>query len=383
MDPTFSREDLLRYGRHIILPEVGTEGQAKLRRASVLLVGAGGLGSPVALYLAASGIGRLGIVDPDTVDLSNLQRQVLYGQSDLKAMKVTAAGERVRDVNPSVDVVGHACALTSANALEIIEPYDLVIDGTDNFATRYLVNDACVLLGKPNFYGSIFRFEGQATLFCASGGPCYRCLYPEPPPPGLVPNCAEAGVMGVLPGIIGMIQATEAVKWILGIGEPLVGRLLLYDALAMTFREVTVARDPACPVCGDSPSIRALIDYDQFCGVATAPVDGALRQVGPEELAAMQQEAGGVQILDVREPAEHAWLSIPGSVLIPLNQLERRLGEVDRTRPVIVHCHSGVRSATACAVLRSKGFDQVYNLRGGIEAWIEHQASLPQPPRRS
>lgn len=371
MHGEFSNEELVRYGRHFILPEVGAEGQTRLKAARVLLVGAGGLGSPAALYLAASGIGVLGLVDFDVVDLSNLHRQVIHGTADVGRSKLDSAAERIKSVNPHVSVVKHDALLTSANAMEIVDGYDLVLDGTDNFATRYLVNDTCVLLGKPNMYGSIFRFDGQATVFCTPGGPCYRCLYPEPPPPGMVPSCAEGGVLGVLPGIIGIIQATEAVKHILSVGQPLIGRLMLYDALAMTFTELKIRRDPACPACGDAPTIRGLIDYDQFCGVKpqTAPLwDGP--EIGVEQLQEMQAAGESFTLVDVREPHEFELYRIDGSVLIPLGEVGRRLNELDRNGRIVVHCQAGVRSAKACTILRDAGFKDVMNLRGGMEAWL-------------
>ena len=370
MQPELTREEQLRYSRHLILPEVGANGQLRLKAAKVLLVGAGGLGSPAALYLAASGVGRIGIVDFDTVDLTNLHRQVIHGTPDVGRSKIDSAAESIRVVNPNVDVVKHETMLTSENALVIVKGYDLVIDGTDNFPTRYLVNDACVLLGKTNVYGSIFRFDGQATVFCAPGGPCYRCLYPEPPPPGLVPSCAEGGVLGVLPGLIGLIQATEAVKAILGIGEPLIGRLLMYDALSMRFREVRISRDPNCPICGDHPTVTALVDYDQFCGL---PVKGAHAEpeLEPTALMAMMDRHEPFILVDVREPHEHAASRIPGSILIPLGEVPARLSELDGSKMTVIHCQSGVRSATACGLLRSAGFEKVINLRGGIVEWMK------------
>ena len=367
MHPEFTRDELSRYSRHLILPEVGQAGQAKLKAAKVLLVGAGGLGSPSALYLAASGVGQIGIVDFDAVDLSNLHRQIIHGTSNIGRSKLDSAAESMHDMNPHVRVTKHDVRLSRDNALDILRDYDLVVDGTDNFPTRYLVNDACVILGKPNIYGSVFRFEGQATVFCAPCGPCYRCLYPEPPPPGMVPSCAEGGVLGVLPGVIGLIQATETVKSILGIGDPLIGRLLLYDALAMTFNEVRIRRDPDCPVCGENPTITDLIDYEQFCGISK--MTNNEHEIEPEQLMAMMKNQEDFQLLDVREPAEFAEGRIPGSIFIPLGQVAARLGELDRTKKTIIHCRSGVRSATACGVLESNGFNQVLNLRGGILAW--------------
>jgi adenylyltransferase/sulfurtransferase len=369
MQPELTREEKQRYSRHLILPEVGPEGQQKLKAAKVLLVGAGGLGSPAALYLAASGVGTLGIVDFDAVDLTNLHRQVIHGTDDVGRSKLDSAAESIHAVNPNVRVVKHEAMLTSANALEIIRDYDLVLDGTDNFPTRYLVNDACILLGKSNMYGSIFRFDGQATVFCAPGGPCYRCLFPEPPPPGMVPSCAEGGVLGVLPGIIGLIQATEAVKSILGVGEPLIGRLLMYDALAMSFRELKIRCDPNCPICGDNPTIKALIDYNQFCGIRKD--DGVVREIPATELAAMMDRHEAFTLVDVREPGEYEINRIPGSILIPLGELESRMSKLDRSKPTVVHCHLGGRSRRACSQLQKAGFTNVVNLQGGIEAWDE------------
>ena len=377
--PTVSREELRRYGRHLILPEVGLQGQRRLKASSVLLVGAGGLGSPLALYLAAAGVGRIGIVDFDRVDESNLQRQVLYGTSSLGRAKLEAAKARLADLNPHVEVETHAARLTSENALDLLRRYDVVADGTDNFPTRYLVNDACVLLGKPNAYGSIFRFEGQASVFAVKDGPCYRCLYPEPPPPGLVPSCAEGGVLGVLPGIIGVIQATEAIKLMLGIGEPLIGRFLIYDALKMKFRELKLRKDPECPVCGTNPTVTKLIDYEQFCGVrpaaqAAAAALPAEQEVTVEALKQAQDRRERLFLLDVREPQEFQICRIPGSTLIPLGELPTRLGEIPSgpgAPPVVVHCKSGVRSAKAVKLLRDRGVADARNLKGGILAWID------------
>ena len=369
-----TNDEILRYSRHLIIPEVGVEGQLKLKRAKVLLVGAGGLGSPLGLYLAAAGVGRIGVVDFDVVDASNLQRQVIHATSDIGRRKLDSAAEAMLDLNPGVTVDRFETALSSQNAFEILRDYDLVVDGTDNFPTRYLVNDACVLLGKPNVYGSIFRFEGQATVFAYPGGPCYRCLYPEPPPPGLVPSCAEGGVLGVLPGLIGMVQATETVKLILGAGTPLVGRLLLYDALAMRFREVKLRRDPECPVCGDKPVIRELIDYQAFCGVGRADEPPA-GSVGPEmdvtELKAKMDRAERFQLIDVREPHEYQICRLPGATLIPLRQLPGRTGELDPSAEIVVFCRTGVRSAKAVEFLTKAGFRGARNLRGGIVAWSE------------
>jgi|YNPMSStandDraft_1061717.scaffolds.fasta_scaffold00132_23 molybdopterin/thiamine biosynthesis adenylyltransferase/rhodanese-related sulfurtransferase/molybdopterin converting factor small subunit len=376
-----SREEILRYSRHLIMPEVAMEGQLKLKQARVLVVGAGGLGSPLALYLAAAGVGRLGLVDYDVVDLTNLQRQILYATPDVGRKKLEVAIERLRTLNPEIQVEGYETALTSENALEILRDYDIVVDGTDNFPTRYLVNDACVLLGKPNVYGSIFRFEGQATVFAMPGGPCYRCLYPEPPPPGLVPSCAEGGVLGILPGLIGLIQATETVKLILGTGRPLVGRLVLYDALAMRFRELKLRRDPNCPVCGDRPTIRALIDYEQFCGVRRerGMQEADDRDLEPRELEALMARGERFLLLDVREPHEHRICSIPGARLIPLKELPQRLHELDSAERIIVHCRSGQRSAKAVKLLREAGFRHVQNLKGGILAWSDQvDPSVPK-----
>lgn len=369
-----TRDEVQRYSRHLIMPEVGVEGQRKLKAARVLCVGAGGLGAPAAMYLAAAGVGTLGLVDFDVVDASNLHRQIIYGTPDVGKRKLEAARARIAAMNEGVKVVLHELALTSKNALEVLKDYDVILDGTDNFQTRYLVNDACVLLGKPNAYGSIFRFDGQASVFAVKGGPCYRCLYPEPPPPGLVPSCAEGGVLGVLPGVIGIIQATEAIKLILGAGQPLVGRLLLYDALQMRFRELKLRRDPECPICGDHPTIHALIDYDQFCGVVparTQPTAGGVPEVTVEELKAKLDRGEDVHVLDVREPNEYQICRIAGSTLIPLGELSNRTAELDRDRELIVHCKMGGRSAKAVALLQERGFTRVRNLTGGILAWID------------
>jgi MoaD family protein len=369
-----TRDEIQRYSRHLIMPEVGVDGQRKLKAARGLCVGAGGLGAPAAMYLAAAGVGTLGLVDFDVVDASNLHRQIIYGTPDVGKRKLEAARARIAAMNDGVKVVLHELALTSKNALEVLKDYDVILDGTDNFQTRYLVNDACVLLGKPNAYGSIFRFDGQASVFAVKGGPCYRCLYPEPPPPGLVPSCAEGGVLGVLPGVIGIIQATEAIKLILGAGQPLVGRLLLYDALQMRFRELKLRRDPECPICGDHPTIHALIDYDQFCGVVPAhaqPAAGGVPEVTVEELKAKLDRGEDVRVLDVREPNEFQICRIPGSTLIPLGELSNRTAELDRDRELIVHCKMGGRSAKAVALLQERGFTRVRNLKGGILAWID------------
>ncbi len=378
----FSKAEIERYSRHLIMPEVALEGQRKLKHASVLLIGMGGLGSPVAMYLAAAGVGRLGLVDFDAVDFTNLQRQVIYGTDDVGQPKLEAAGRRIKAINPYVHVEKHETRLTSANALQLFENYDLILDGTDNFPTRYLVNDACVLLGKPNVYGSIFRFEGQASVFYAKEGPCYRCLYPEPPPPGLVPSCAEGGVLGILPGIVGLIQATEAVKLILGKGEPLIGRLLLFDALAMRFRELKLRKDPACPICGERPTLTGLIDYDEFCGIGTEADRVVLEpelEITPVELQQKLLSNGDVFILDVREPHEYQICRLPNAKLIPLGELPTRIHELDRTWDIVAHCRSGARSARAVKFLREAGFEKVKNLKGGILAWSDQvDPSVPK-----
>lgn len=367
---SLSPQEMQRYSRHLIMPEVGLDGQQRLKAASVLLIGAGGLGSPLGLYLAAAGVGRLGLVDFDVVDFSNLQRQVLHGTSDVGRPKLHSARDRLQEINPGVRVDLYETRLTSANAMSIFAPYDVVIDGTDNFATRYLVNDACVLLNKPNVYGSIFRFDGQASVFYPGKGPCYRCLYPEPPPPGEVPSCAEGGVLGILPGLIGCIQATEAVKLLIGQGEPLVGRLLLYDALAMNFREFKVKRNPKCPICGDAPTITQLIDYEQFCGVRGEPAM-TTGEMTVEELKARLERGDDLFVLDVRNPPEWQICRLEGATLIPLGDLPTRLGELDRERETVVHCKSGMRSQRAIAFLRQQGFTKLHNLKGGILAWAE------------
>ena len=372
--PELTREEVQRYSRHLIMPEVGMDGQRKLKAARVLCVGAGGLGAPASMYLAAAGVGTLGLVDFDAVDASNLHRQIIYDTTDVGKPKLDAARDRLKAMNSSVNVVTHELALTSKNALEVLKDYDIILDGTDNFQTRYLVNDACVLLGKPNAYGSIFRFDGQASVFAVKGGPCYRCLYPEPPPPGLVPSCAEGGVLGVLPGVIGLIQATEAIKLILGSGQPLIGRLLLYDALQMRFRELKLRRDPECPICGDHPTIHALIDYDQFCGVVPAhaqPATGGVPEVTVEQLKAKIDRGDDFFLLDVREPSEFQICRIAGSTLIPLGELAQRTGELDRSREIVVHCKVGARSARAVSLLQERGFTRVSNLKEGILAWID------------
>jgi adenylyltransferase/sulfurtransferase len=370
-----SPQEVARYSRHLIMPEVGMDGQKRLKAASVLLIGAGGLGSPLGLYLAAAGIGRIGLVDFDVVDFSNLQRQVLHGTPDVGRPKLQSAKDRLQAINPEVRLDLYETRLTSANALDIFAPYDVIIDGTDNFPTRYLTNDACVLLKKPNVYGSIFRFDGQASVFHPPHGPCYRCLYPEPPPPGEVPSCAEGGVLGILPGLIGCIQATEAVKLILGKGEPLIGRLLLYDALQMSFREFKVRRNPGCPVCGDRPTVTKLIDYEQFCGVrgqeAPAPPGDGQGEITVEELKRRLDRGEDLFILDVRNPEEFQICRIPGSTLLPLPELPQRFRELSSDREMVVHCKSGMRSAKAIAFLKQQGFRNLKNVKGGILAWAD------------
>lgn len=372
----FEREDLLRYSRHFVLPQVGPKGQRALAQARILLVGAGGLGSPAALYLAAAGVGTLGIVDDDLVDLSNLQRQVLHGISHLGQYKVDSARDRLWELNPNVEVVQHSTRLTSDNALEIVDAYDLVVDGSDNFPTRYLINDACVLLGRPYVYGAVDRWEGHMSVFGLEDGPCYRCLFREPPPPGMVPTCAEAGVLGVLPGVIGSLQATEAVKLVLGIGTSMGGRLLIFDALGMDFREVSLRPDPKCPVCGPNPTIAELVDYDRLCGVedgGTQPARKPVPQISPREVAARLGREPEPFLLDVREPWE--WeignLAASGAVLIPFTEVPARNKELPRDRPLVVFCHVGVRSALVAQSLLANGFEEVYNLRGGYLAWVD------------
>lgn len=367
-----SNDEILRYSRHLIMPEVGIEGQQKLKAARVLCIGAGGLGSPLALYLAAAGVGTLGLVDFDVVDYTNLQRQILYETADVGRPKLASALEKVKAINPFVDVRPFETKLTSANALEIFRDFDVVADGTDNFPTRYLVNDACVLTGKPNVYASIFRFEGQASVFGMADGPCYRCLYPEPPPPGMVPSCAEGGVLGILPGLLGIIQATEVIKLVLGIGNSLVGRFLLVDAFAMQFRELRLRKDPGCPLCGEYPTVRELIDYDQFCGIPDQepPTPAFLDEIEPEELKRSLEAGRKIFILDVREPHEYKICNLGGH-LIPLSELSRRTGELDPAGEIVVHCKSGARSAKAVQVLQGAGFAKVRNLKGGIIAWSE------------
>jgi sulfur-carrier protein adenylyltransferase/sulfurtransferase len=373
---TLSPQEVARYSRHLIMPEVALEGQKRLKAGSVLLIGAGGLGSPLGLYLAAAGVGRIGLVDFDVVDFSNLQRQVLHGTPDVGRPKLQSARDRLQAINPEVKIDLYETRLTSANALAIFEPYDIVIDGTDNFPTRYLVNDACVLLGKPNVYGSIFRFDGQASVFHPPQGPCYRCLYPEPPPPGEVPSCAEGGVLGILPGLVGCIQATEGIKLLLGKGSPLIGRLLLYDALQMTFQEFKVRRNPNCAMCGDRPTITKLIDYEQFCGLrgqeAPAPAAaGDAWEITVEEFKARLDRREDLFLLDVRNPEEFQICRIPGSTLIPLPELPHRVKELDSQRELVVHCKSGMRSLKATQFLRQSGFRRVKSLKGGILAWAD------------
>jgi molybdopterin/thiamine biosynthesis adenylyltransferase/rhodanese-related sulfurtransferase len=376
-----SNEEIARYSRHLIMPEVALDGQKKLKKARVLTIGAGGLGSPLAMYLAAAGIGTIGIVDFDVVDESNLQRQIIHGTSDLGRPKMESARDRIQDINPNVKVEAFEEALTSENALEIFEDFDVIVDGTDNFPTRYLVNDASVLTGKPNVYGSIFRFEGQASVFYAEEGPCYRCLYPEPPPPGLVPSCAEGGVLGILPGAIGTIQATETVKLILGIGEPLIGRLLLYDALSMRFREMKLRKDPGCPVCGENPTVTELIDYQEFCGIPQANAraqTGEVPEITVGELKEKLDNGEDVFVLDVREPHEYEVANI-GARLIPLGELPERLVELNQNGNLAVHCKTGGRSARAVKLMQEAGFQNVYNVKGGITAWSEEiDPSVPK-----
>jgi adenylyltransferase/sulfurtransferase len=373
-----SADEIKRYSRHLIMPEVGVDGQKKLKAGSVLCIGAGGLGSPAAMYLAAAGVGRIGIVDFDVVDFSNLQRQLLHGTSSVGRSKLDSAKDRLVDLNPLIEIDTYETTVSSDNALDLFKPYDVILDGTDNFPTRYLVNDACVLAGKPNAYGSIFRFEGQASVFATKEGPCYRCLYPEPPPPGLVPSCAEGGVLGVLPGIIGVIQATEAIKLILGVGDPLIGRFLIYDALKMRFRELKLRKDADCPVCGTHPTVTKLIDYEQFCGIRPEPAAAQATGASVSEwettsvdLKKRIDAGDDVFILDVREPNEYQICRIPGSVLIPLGELPRRYAELPKDKDIVAHCKMGGRSAKAQEFLQSVGFKRVKNLRGGILDWID------------
>jgi sulfur-carrier protein adenylyltransferase/sulfurtransferase len=376
--PELTRDEILRYSRHLIIPQVGVEGQKRLKAARVLMVGAGGLGSPIGLYLAAAGVGTLGIVEADVVDVTNLQRQVLHGTKDVGRKKVESARDRIRDVNPHVQVIAHDAWLTSENALEIIRDYDLVVDGTDNFATRYLVNDACVLLGKPNVYGSIFRFEGQSSVFCTEDGPCYRCLFPQPPPPGLVPSCAEGGVLGILPGLVGVVQAAEAVKLITGLGEPLVGRLLLVDALSMQFRTLQLRRDPRCPACG-TRQITELVDYQQFCGGSAAEEVDGIPALTPTDLAARLGRGDDIDLLDVREPHEWEICRIEGARLTPFSSFAEALRTIDSARDAVLYCKVGERSAKAVRQLQEAGFRRVWNLAGGIRRWSEEvDPSVPR-----
>jgi len=375
--PTLNAEEIKRYSRHLIMPEVGMDGQRRIKQGSVLCIGAGGLGSPAAMYLAAAGVGRIGIVDFDVVDYSNLQRQLLHTTNDVGRTKLESAKSKINALNPHVQVETYEEALSSDNAMRLFKGYDVILDGTDNFPTRYLVNDACVLMGIPNAYGSIFRFEGQASVFATKDGPCYRCLYPEPPPPGLVPSCAEGGVLGVLPGIIGVIQATESLKLLTGIGQPLIGRFLIYDALNMKFRELKLRKDPDCPVCGTHPTVTKLIDYDQFCGIVQPAQDhssGATvsaTEITPVELKAKLDAGETPFILDVREPNEYQINKIPGSTLIPLGELPRRYQELPKDRQIVAHCKMGGRSAKAQDFLKTVGFTDVLNLKGGILEWID------------
>ena len=395
--PKLSNDEIARYSRHLILPEVGMEGQQKLKAAKVLCVGTGGLGAPLAMYLAAAGVGTIGLVDFDTVDASNLQRQIIHSTATVGKLKVDSAEIMLNGLNPHLNVIKHNTMLTSANALEILKDYDVIADGTDNFQTRYLVNDACVLLGKPNAYASIYRFEGQASIFGAPLGPCYRCLYPEPPPPGLVPSCAEGGVLGILPGLLGVIQATETIKLILGIGEPLVGRLLLVDALGMSFRTLKLRKNPDCPVCGTHPTVTELIDYNQFCGIAPPseagplevardkavddhPIVDGIPQISVQELKRKLDAKEDVFVLDVREPHEYVIANL-GAPQIPVGEVERRVGELaaQKNREVVVHCRSGARSQKAALILKQAGFSNVSNLAGGILAWADKvDPSMPK-----
>src|SRR6266704_2768824 len=375
---TLSKQEIQRYSRHLIMPEVGMDGQLKLAKAKVLMIGAGGLGAPLGLYLAAAGVGRLGIVDFDVVDYTNLQRQITFSTSDVGRPKIQAAKERLAGVNPQIRIDTYETRLTSSNALDLFREYDIIVDGTDNFPTRYLVNDACVLLDKPNVYGSIFRFEGQASVFHAKRGPCYRCLYSEPPPPGLVPSCAEGGVLGVLPGIIGSIQAMETIKLILGAGQPLIGRLVLFDALKLQFRELKLEKDPECPVCGAHPTVTELIDYQAFCGIGAEPsYDGA--EITAHELRDEWQRNPALVVVDVREPHEYEIAHIDGAVLMPLGELPDRLGELDGHHEIVTHCHHGARSLKALEILKAAGFSKVRSLRGGIDAWaVNVDPTLPR-----
>jgi len=372
---TLNNDEILRYSRHLIMPEVGMEGQQRLKAARVLCIGAGGLGSPLALYLGAAGVGTLGIVDFDVVDYTNLQRQIIHSTADVGRKKLESAAEKLKGINPFLNIKTFETKLISENAIDLFRDFDIIADGTDNFPTRYLVNDACVLSGKPNVYGSIFRFEGQASVFATKDGPCYRCLYPEPPPPGLVPSCAEGGVLGILPGLVGVIQATEVIKLIIGKGDPLIGRLLLVDALGMRFRELKLRKNPDCPACGTHPTITKLIDYNQFCGIRgeesqEKPVEAAIPEIQVEELKRRLDAGEDVFVLDVREPHEYNICNI-GGYLIPLNDLPKRVNELDSSRDIVAHCKMGGRSAKAVQFLRQAGFQKVHNLKGGILAWAD------------
>ncbi|MBI3318532.1 MAG: molybdopterin-synthase adenylyltransferase MoeB [Candidatus Omnitrophica bacterium] len=387
-EASLSKEEVKRYSRHLIMPEVGVAGQKKLKSASVLLIGTGGLGSPLGLYLASAGVGRIGLVDFDVVDFTNLQRQVLYTTQDVGRPKLQAAKERLTAINPLIEIQTHEVRLSSDNALEILQGYDVIVDGTDNFPTRYLVNDACVLLKKPNVYGSIFRFEGQASVFDASRGPCYRCLYPEPPPPGLVPSCAEGGVLGILPGIVGTIQATETIKLIIGNGEPLIGRLLLFNALKMRFRELKLRKNPSCPACGAKPTVTKLIDYEEFCGLKRGedPSTGSGQAPNQEEweitageLAQLLQKNKGLKLIDVRETNEYDICHIPGAKLIPTSEFVHRIGELDSADEMVLYCHKGIRSRNALDLLKAAGFRKIKSLRGGVDAWADEiDPSMPR-----
>jgi sulfur-carrier protein adenylyltransferase/sulfurtransferase len=383
-DVQFSNDEIARYSRHLIMPEVTLEGQKKLKAASILCIGTGGLGSPIALYLAAAGIGRLGLVDPDVVDFSNLQRQILHGTDDVGRKKLNSAKDKIKAVNPNVQVDLHDCLFRSENAMDLVQDYDVIVDGTDNFPTRYLSNDVCVLTKKPNVYGSIFRFDGQATVFAPHlGGPCYRCMFPEPPPPGMVPSCAEGGVLGVLPGIIGVLQAIEAVKLILGVGDPLIGRLINFDALKMRFREFKVRPDPNCPICGKNPTIHKLIDYEQFCGLPQADEEAkqemAVPGISVVDLKAKLDRKDPFVLVDVREPYEYEICHIEGARLIPLGELPSRLSELDSADEIVLQCKGGTRSARALHVLSDAGFRKLYNLEGGITEWAERvDPSMPK-----
>ena len=383
-DVRLNHDEVKRYSRHLIMPEVGVQGQKKLKKASVLLIGTGGLGSPLGLYLASAGVGRIGLVDFDVVDFTNLQRQILYTTEDVGKPKLEAAKARLQAINPFITIDTHETRLSSENAMEILKPYDVIVDGTDNFPTRYLVNDACVLLGKPNVYGSIFRFEGQASVFDASRGPCYRCLYPEPPPPGLVPSCAEGGVLGILPGIIGTIQATETIKLIIETGEPLIGRLLLFNALKMRFRELKLRKSPTCPICGPHRTITQLIDYEEFCGLrrgeeaVSAPAQNEW-EISAAELQALLKQPHHPKLIDVREPHEFEICHIEGARLIPTSEFAQRLGELDSADEMIFYCHKGIRSHNAVELLKTAGFKKVKSLTGGVDAWAEQvEPSMPR-----